>query len=91
MSKLSYSYLELVSMYNDDSDVLNELAENGMLDDETLARAEHLGRFFRRVREACRNPNLKVGDHLSDDEVQRIFDETAEKGADVGRCPPLLH
>ena len=71
---------------------VKELAEADRLDEldeATLARCAHFGRFFGRVGNAVPG-NLRVGDVLSEDELQRIWEETADPDADVGRCP-LIH
>jgi hypothetical protein len=69
---------------------LEELADAGILDDETLARVAHFGRFTLAVGEAMPNPELMVGDVFTEDELQEIWQQTADEGVDVGRYP-LLH
>jgi hypothetical protein len=86
----SFSYAELTSgkvSYEE----LEKLAETGMLDETTMARARHLGRFFERVAKAIPNPDLKIGDVLTEDELQNFWRETADEGADIGQCPLLVH
>jgi hypothetical protein len=68
---------------------VERLADRDMLTDATLARCGHLGRFYEAVANAMPNPNLKVGDLFNEDELQRIWKETADPDADIGRCPPL--
>jgi hypothetical protein len=85
----SLSYEELTRM---NPEKLEELAMAGMLDDETHARIEHLGRFFGRLSEMG-PADMKVGDVVTEEEAQIIWRETADKGATeakIGRCP-LIH
>jgi hypothetical protein len=89
MSKRSLSYTELTELMRGDQSKFEAMVEAGMLDDETCARIDHLGRFFLRLSNASPNPELIVGDVFSEDEVKKIFDETADRDADVGRCPLL--
>lgn len=88
MKKRSFSYEELMSRWGRPE--IEELAKAGMLTDATLARVVHLLRFFERTANACPNPDLKVGDVLTEAEVQKFWEETAHDGADVGSCP-LVH
>jgi hypothetical protein len=46
----------------------------GMLDDETLARIAHLGRFLERL------GGLKLTRHVTDEEMEAIFRDTADPG-----------
>jgi hypothetical protein len=89
MSKRSLSYTELTELMRGDQSKFEAMVEAGMLDDETCARIDHLGRFFLRLSNASPNPELIVRDVFSEDEVKKIFDETADRDADVGRCPLL--
>ena len=69
---------------------LEALAKSGKLNEETLARIGHVGRFYQRISKACPNPNLKISDVLTGDELQKFWNETADEGATIGRCP-LVH
>jgi hypothetical protein len=89
MSKRSLSYTELTELMRGDQSKFEAMVDAGMLDDETCARIDHLGRFFLRLSNASPNPELIVGDVFSEVEVKKIFDETADRDADVGRCPLL--
>jgi hypothetical protein len=89
MSKRSLSYTELTELMRGEQSKFDAMVEAGMLDDETCARIDHLGRFFLRLSNASPNPELIVRDVFSEDEVKKIFDETADRDADVGRCPLL--
>jgi hypothetical protein len=89
MSKRSLSYTELTELMRGDQSKFEAMVDAGMLDDETCARIDHLGRFFLRLSNASPNPELIVRDVFSEDEVKKIFDETADRDADVGRCPLL--
>ena len=66
---------------------LETLANTGKLDEETLARIGHVGRFYQRVSKACTNPNLKISDVLTRDELQKFWNETAGEGVATGQCP----
>jgi hypothetical protein len=35
------------------------------------------------------NPDLPVGDMLTNKDIQTIWNETADPDADIGRCPML--
>jgi hypothetical protein len=54
VEKKSLSYQEISGMK---PSKLKKLAEEGMLDDETLTPIRHLGRFFERVGRAALKPN----------------------------------
>ena len=41
---------------------LEALANAGKLNEETVARIGHVGRFYQRISKACPNPNLKISD-----------------------------
>jgi hypothetical protein len=89
MSKQSLSYDELMSgkvAY----DEIERLADARLLDDATFVRLAHIGRFSERIRNATADPDLKVSDVFTEDELQAVWRETADEGSDVGRCP-LLH
>ena len=64
---------------------LETLANAGKLNEETLARIGHVSRFYQCVSKACPDPNLKISDVLTGDELQ--MNETAGEGATVGQCP----
>ena len=66
---------------------LEALANAGKLNEETLAR---IGRFYQRISKACPNPNLKISDVLTGDELQKFWNETADEGVSIGQCP-LVH
>jgi hypothetical protein len=59
-------------------DKLERLADADRLSDATLARCAHLGRFLEAIGNAMPNPDLKVGDVLSEDEVERLWKRTAD-------------
>jgi hypothetical protein len=61
-----------------------------LLDDASLARMQHVGRFMRRIAKAMRKSGLKVSDAFTEDDLQKLWKETAEKGTDIGKCP-LIH
>lgn len=83
MAKRSISYEDLGKV---DQTELERLARAGMLDDATLGRIAHLGRFLGRLGSLAPT-DLKIGDVFSEDELQAIWRETADEGIDVGRCP----
>jgi hypothetical protein len=89
MKQRSLSYEEISATQPEE---LERLAVEGLLDDATLARIAHLGRFFSRIGELC-PAAAKVGDTLTEPELQAIWRDTAEPSAsdaDIGRHP-LLH
>ena len=92
MKKRSLSYEQL--MKGGLAKVKRLLADADMLDDKlddtTLARIAHIGRFMARLGNAMPNPKLKVGDVFSEHDLQRFWQETADPDADIGPCP-LLH
>lgn len=69
---------------------LEALANAGKLNEETVARIGHVGRFYQRISKACPNPNLKISDVLTGDEPQKFSDEPADEGFSIGQCP-LVH
>ena len=85
--KRSLSYEQLMSGNRAE---IEKLGDADMLDDATLRRAAHLGRFFEQLGASAPNPDLKVGDVLTDDEVQKIWRDTADEDVDPGQCP-LIH
>jgi hypothetical protein len=73
----SLSYEELLRVGLDD---LERLAKPDLLDDATRARCGHLARFFERL--SHMGPaELKVCDVLTEEELQKIWRETASEGA----------
>jgi hypothetical protein len=89
MKTKSFSYHELMSGKINRTK-LEALANARKLDDETLARIGHVGRFYQRVSKACPNLNLKISDVLSGNELQKFWNETADEGLTTGQCP-LVH
>jgi hypothetical protein len=89
MKTKSFSYHELMSGKINRTK-LEALANAGKLNEETLARIGHVGRFYQRVSKACPNPNLKISDVLAENELQEFWDETADEGLTTGQCP-LVH
>jgi hypothetical protein len=85
--KRSLSYEQL--MRRDHRAEIEKLADADMLDDATLSRAAHLGRFFEKLRAAGPNPDLQISPILNADEVQKIWRDTADEDADPGQCPLL--
>jgi hypothetical protein len=86
--KLSFSYEQL--MGGEVSQVrLQELIEADKLDEVTISRVLHIGRFLAKLENSVPNPDLPVADVLTTAEIQRIWNETADPDADVGRCPML--
>ena len=69
---------------------LEALAKSGKLNEETLARIGHVGRFYQRVSKACPNLNLKISDVLTGAELQKFWNETADERGKIGQCP-LVH
>ncbi|HEY6701438.1 MAG TPA: hypothetical protein VI137_11600 [Pseudolabrys sp.] len=86
MSMKSFYYHELMSGKIDRTK-LETLANAGKLNEETLARIGHVSRFYQCVSKACPDPNLKISDVLTGDELQKFWNETADEGATVGQCP----
>ncbi len=70
--------------------VLLRMVKSGMFDAGSRRRIAHWWRFMQRVVDAVPRPNLKIRDAISDDELQEMWQETADPGDDVGKCP-LLH
>jgi hypothetical protein len=85
--KRSMTYEELTAAFG--SPELRQLAEAGMLTDDTMARIAHLARFFEALGAAAPNRGLKVGDVLSADEVAKIWLDTADPAFVPGPCPLL--
>ncbi len=86
MSVKSFSYHELMSG-KIDRIKLEALANAGQLNQETLARIGHVGRFYQRLSKACPDPNLRISDVLTGDQLQRIWNETGDEGVTPGQCP----
>jgi hypothetical protein len=72
----SLSYEELSRASRDE---LERLAEADLLDGATRARCAHLARFFERVRQMG-PAELKICDVLTEEELQKIWRETADEG-----------
>ena len=89
MSAKSFSYHELMSGKINRTK-LEALANAGKLNQETLARIGHVGRFYQRLSKACPNPNFRISDVLTGDQLQKIWNETADEGVATGQCP-LVH
>jgi len=89
MSAKSFSYHELMSGKINRTK-LEALANAGKLNQETLARIGHVGRFYQRLSKACPNPNFRISDVLTGDQLQKIWNETADEGVITGQCP-LVH
>jgi hypothetical protein len=85
----SFSYDELMSGKIARTK-LETLANAGKLDEETLARIGHVGRFYQRISKARPNPNFKISDVLTGDELQKFWNESADEGVTIGQCP-LVH
>ena len=89
MSTKSFSYHELMSGKINRMR-LEALAKSGKLNEETLARIGHVGRFYQCISKACPDPNIKISDVLTGDELQKFWNETAGGGSEIGQCP-LVH
>ena len=90
MSKKSQS-LSYEEISGTQPEELERLAVAGLLDDATLARIAHLGRFFSRIVELC-PAATKVGDMFTEQELQVIWRNTADPSAsdaDIGQHPSL--
>jgi hypothetical protein len=85
----SFSYSELMSGKITRTRV-EAWANTGKLSAETLVRIGHVGRFYQCIRKACPDPNFKISDVLTGEELQKFWNETADEGATIGRCP-LVH
>lgn len=87
----SLSYRELMQT---DPEELARLATADQVDLETRARLAHIGRFFGCIADRMPSPaDLKVGDVLTEDDLQAIWRATADEtdASDaIGRAP-LLH
>jgi hypothetical protein len=86
MSTKSFSYHELMSG-KINRIKLEALANAGKLNEETLARIGHVGRFYQRISKACPDPNRRISDVLTGDQLQTLWNETSEEGVATGQCP----
>ena len=82
MKKRSFSYKALLSNKISQAD-LEKLATAGMLTDATLARLMHIGRFDGRIAEGM-PAHLKVRDLFTEDDLQKIWLETAQDAVSLG-------
>ncbi len=73
-----------------DPDALLLLGKSGTLDAGSMARIAHWWRFMQHAIDALPDPDMPIQDAFSDEELQKIWQKTADPGADVGKCP-LLH
>jgi len=80
-TKQSMSYEELCCT---DFTEIERLFEANLLDDETRERCAHLFRFLERIESTA-------GDILVEDDLQRIWRETAGEAANRGSHPQTLH
>ena len=87
-AKLSFSYEQLISGEVSQAR-LHELIEADKLDEATIGRALHIGRFLAKLENSVPNPDLPVGDVLTNKDIHTIWNETADPDADVGRSPML--
>jgi hypothetical protein len=80
-------------------ELIDRLAEGGPLDDATRARCAHLGRFFAMLGQVVGEVTDQVasrtllGAVLSEDDLLKIWRETAEEGASPRSVErrPLVH
>jgi hypothetical protein len=89
MKQQSLSYEEISATQPEE---LERLAVMGLLDDATLGRIAHLGRFYGRIGELC-PADTKIGDTFTEQELQVIWRDTADPSAsdaDIG-SHPLFH
>jgi hypothetical protein len=87
MRRKSYDYSELVRLRS--SPELKAQALAGELTHDTMERIGHLARFYKRLGKALPNPNMRIGDGLTGEEVDSIWYETANPEADHGQRPAL--
>jgi hypothetical protein len=90
--RLSLSYEEL---WRAGRDELKRLVEADLLDDPTRTRCVHLAKFFEKVSQMAGSVEAAtmVVDVLSEEDLQKMWQETAEEGASplaLGQCP-LVH
>ncbi len=69
---------------------LLQLGKSGALDAGSVARIAHWSHFMQRAIDALPDPDMAIQDAFSEDELQKIWRETADPGAEMGKCP-LLH
>jgi hypothetical protein len=75
-------------------ELIDRLAEGAPLDDATRARCAHLGRFFARLGQAIGQVADRVagrtllGSVLSEDDLLKIWRETADEGASPRTVEP---
>ncbi len=69
---------------------LLQLGKSGRLDTGSVARIAHWRRFMQRAIDALPGHNTMIQNAFSDDELQKLWQKTADKGTQVGKCP-LLH
>lgn len=83
--KRSLSYEQL---HRRNKEQIEKLAESGSLNKATLARIEHIARFFARLGSSGPIQDLKFGD-LTVEELREMFLATASPDADVGVRPTI--
>ena len=89
--RLSLSYEELSRAGRDE---LKRLVEADLLDEPTRARCVHLARFFEKVSQMAGPMAVTaiVGDVLSEEQLQKIWQETTDEGRRAhGRAASLIH
>jgi hypothetical protein len=75
----SLSYEELSRANRDE---LERPAEANLLDDATRARCAHIARFFEKVRHMGPSES-RICDVLAEDELEKIWHETADEDASL--------
>ena len=90
--RLSLSYEEL---WRAGREELKRLVEADLLDDPTRTRCVHLAKFFEKVSQMAGSVEATtvVVDVLSEEDLRRMWQETAEEGASplaLVQCP-LVH
>ena len=85
----SFSYSELMSGKITRTRV-EAWANAGKLSAETLVRIGHVGRFYQCIRKACPDPNFKISDVLTGEELQKFWNNRRRRGYNrpVPACPP---
>ena len=89
--QISLSYEELTRTGRDE---LRRLVEANLLDDATRVRCVHLARFLEKVSQMAgpMASSTAVRDVLSEDELQKIWRETADEGSPLAvEQRPLFH
>jgi len=84
--RLSLSYEQITPM---EPEELKRMATEGLLDDATLERIAHLGRFFARIGKLA--GDAKVGDAFTDEELDVIWRDTADPSETEIGHHPLIH